>query len=95
VDILEHKAGSASRISFLLHPEVEVDRDGSALLLRRGDGEARMTCSLPLELLASVWWPDMGVEVPTRRIVADLPPGELVAKTTLDIRRRPTAGIHR
>lgn len=67
-------------IGLLLHPAIAVaERDG-ALALSDEDGPlARLTASVRAEVHDAVWWPDLGCEMPTRRIV--LRPGN----TTLDV----------
>ena len=37
---------------------------------------ALLTASAPFAIEDAVWWPDMGVEVPTKRLVITLAPGE-------------------
>jgi uncharacterized heparinase superfamily protein len=74
-DRLEGRTERAARIGFLLHPEVEIVEDGESLRLARGPARLVMTASAPRRLEGAVWWPNMGVERTTRRILVDLPPG--------------------
>ena len=58
-----------ARIGFLLHPDVVATVDGTRLKLERECGTLLFTSNAPLELETAVWWPDMGVEHATSRIV--------------------------
>ena len=44
-----------------------------------------LTCSCPLVLEDAVWWPDMGCEIPTRRLVSTLAPGERDVISTIEV----------
>lgn len=68
-DRLQGFTERASRIGFLLHPDVAVANDGDVLRLLRDDARVEMTASAPLIIEDAAWWPDMGVEQMTRRIV--------------------------
>lgn len=74
-DHLEGRTDRAARIGFLLHPEVEIAEEGASLRLARGAARLAMMASAPLRVEPAVWWPNMGVEVATRRIRVELPRG--------------------
>jgi uncharacterized heparinase superfamily protein len=72
LEIIDRVAGAylgPVRIGFLLHPDVEIVRDSDALVLRSGTGEARFQADAPVSIEPAVWWPDIGVERATRRLV--------------------------
>jgi len=65
----------AAHVSFLLHPEVVVVLDGEGASLTRGASQARFRASLPVAYEDAVWSPDMGHELPTKRLRIKVPPG--------------------
>ena len=65
--------GGVTRL--LLHPDCAAAPDGDALILSRGEARLRLTADAPVALEEAVWWPDMGREMPTRRIVIAWPTG--------------------
>lgn len=62
-------AGQGVTAGILLHPEVEAHVEAGGIRLTAGDEGIRMESSCPVEIHAAVWWPDLGVEVPTTRLV--------------------------
>jgi Heparinase II/III-like protein len=68
-DRIENAGARRFRASLLLHPEVELTASGGNATLRRGDAIITIASSAPLEAEPAVWWPDMGVELGTRRLV--------------------------
>ncbi|MGO9986535.1 MAG: heparinase II/III family protein [Rhodomicrobium sp.] len=73
-DSVEGNAGRAARIGFLLHPSVEASFEGRTATLRHGPAVIRVTSSAAMEIEPAVWWPDMGVELKTSRLVLRLSP---------------------
>ena len=61
----------AARIGFLLHPEVEVVLEPGGASLTRGGRQAQFRSSLDAACEDAVWWPDMGRELATRRLLCD------------------------
>jgi uncharacterized heparinase superfamily protein len=75
-DSLTPPGDRPARAALLLHPEVEVEREGvTAIRLRRGPARARIEASGALAAEPAVWWPDMGEELATTRLVLPLPAG--------------------
>jgi uncharacterized heparinase superfamily protein len=74
-DRLEGRASRTARIGFLLHPEVTIVGSGSEVGLARGDARVVVRSSDPLTIEDAVWWPDMGHELRTHRLVITMPPG--------------------
>jgi uncharacterized heparinase superfamily protein len=76
-DTLVGTSHPGAAISFLLHPDVRVDtgQDATAVRLSRGRTHIVLKTSLPLTVQAAVWWPDMGVELPTQRLRMSCPAG--------------------
>ena len=68
VDALDAPPGRPARLGFLLHPEAEVAHAGEALLITRGGARVEIRCDAAMTVESAVWWPDMGVERPTRRV---------------------------
>ncbi len=68
VDAFDAPPGRPARLGFLLHPEAEVTRAGDGLLIARGCARVEMRCDVAMTVEGAVWWPDMGVERPTRRV---------------------------
>ena len=57
----------------------------NVLLLERGAARIVMASDWEPEVNPAVWWPDMGHEIPTQRIMVALPPGVSVATTSFQI----------
>ncbi len=68
VDAFDAPPGHPARLGFLLHPEAEVARAGDGLVIARGRARVEMRCDAATVVEDAVWWPDMGVERPTRRV---------------------------
>jgi uncharacterized heparinase superfamily protein len=83
-DIIEGRAQRAARIGFLLHPEVQVTGAAEQVKLVSGDTIVTVTASRPISVEPAVWWPDMGVEWQTQRLVVRIEPGQ-TATTTLSV----------
>ncbi|MFZ5704572.1 MAG: heparinase II/III family protein [Pseudomonadota bacterium] len=73
LDILDRIEGGAARdgsIAFLLHPATRIEPlSGTRWRLNRGAQEAVLSCDLPLVAEPAAWWPDLGVEETTQRLV--------------------------
>lgn len=76
-DQLDRPAPAPAQIGLLLHPNVAVQQCGTGhLLLSGAKARAAVKASHPLRIVAAVWWPDIGAEETTHRIILELPPGE-------------------
>lgn len=76
VDRLEGPLDRPGRVSLLLHPEVAVDQLATGKIrLTCGKTEALVSGSLDVRAEPATWWPDMGVERPTLRLIMDWPRG--------------------
>jgi len=77
-------APSAARARMLLHPEVEIELDGVCAELRRGQAYLQLRANVEIQCEGAVWWPDMGRERATKRLVLTAPPGasEIVTEIT-------------
>jgi len=92
--VADHIKGQPPRpaqIGFLLHPDVTIEIQGDAVALLRGATRVAVSSSAPLAIADSVWWPDMGVEIPTRRLVVSIDPGRTEVLTTFAIVARGRA----
>jgi len=69
-------------LGFLLHPDVSLTISDDGVILAQGSTSCVVTTSQPIRIEDAVWWPDMGIERPTRRLRVDLGPGvrEVVTK---------------
>lgn len=66
-----------ARVGLLLAPQIQPEIVVSEGVRLRGERAcALLTASAPFAIEDAVWWPDMGVEVPTKRLVIALRPGE-------------------
>jgi uncharacterized heparinase superfamily protein len=74
-DRLEGTANCAARLGFLLHPEVTITRSGEEVVLVRDDARVVVRSSHSFSIEDAVWWPDMGHELRTHRLVITMPPG--------------------
>jgi hypothetical protein len=81
-DTIRGTPGRTARIGFLLHPEVRVQRIDGGFLLAREEVTLAIASDRELDLEPAVWWPDMGIEMGTTRIVAHLKPGDGGAQFT-------------
>lgn len=61
-----------ARVTFLLHPEVDVTARGKQVTLRREGTVLLLNSDCDMSAEPAVWWPDMGEEVATTRLVAHL-----------------------
>ena len=65
-------SGQRAVARLLLHPDVAVAPAEGGLDLGVGPVLISLRSRAPIRVEPSVWWPDFGVELPTRRIVLDL-----------------------
>ncbi|SEF02872.1 Glycosyltransferase involved in cell wall bisynthesis [Rhizobiales bacterium GAS188] len=84
-DRIEGDATRSASIGFLLHPNVKVETEGPVTRLQRENATLTLTCSRPLALEEAVWWPDMGCEIATRRLVSSLAAGERDVISTIEV----------
>lgn len=68
-DRIEGRTDRAARIGFLLHPEVGVSIEGRHAVLTRGASRVQIAADADLACEPAVWWPDMGLEIATHRLV--------------------------
>lgn len=57
----------------LLHPDCAVELHGDTAIISRGGIALAVRGSAPLRVEDASWWPDMGIEVATRRLCLTLP----------------------
>ena len=84
-DRIEGKPDRPATIGFLLHPDVAVTADGAALRLTLGDRSIRVESGAPMAVHEAVWWPDMGAQIRTKRILVSVEPGSREVITTFAI----------
>ena len=84
-DRIDGAPDKIARVGLLLHPDVIVTRTGLDLILQQANVAIRVTCSALLEVEPAIWWPDMGVERATSRLVATLARGTRTLQTILSV----------
>ena len=72
-------------VGLLLHPEATIDSSGPDIRIGIGQKTVKVHATVPIDVEAAVWWPDMGVEMPTKRLLARWPTGTSTASLTLSI----------
>jgi uncharacterized heparinase superfamily protein len=60
---------------FLLHPDVVVSAQEASARLTRGGARIDLSANVDIRIEDAVWWPDMGQERATKRLVLLAPPG--------------------
>jgi uncharacterized heparinase superfamily protein len=84
-DRIEGKTSIVAEMGLLLHPDVAIETAGRNVMLSRGSARVKLAASHAFAIEPAVWWPAMGVEVATSRLVARLAPGERDARIRFDI----------
>ncbi len=74
-DRIDGSTWHAATSRLLLHPDCRIELHGDLAIVHRGEVSIAIRGSAPLHVEPAVWWPDMGVEVATRRLCLTLPPG--------------------
>ena len=87
-DRLSRPSRGRARTALLLHPEVCVTASGNSARLERAGVAVEVISSVPLVVAPAAWWPDMGCEFATSRLVADWPSGTTEATMRLAVLRR-------
>jgi uncharacterized heparinase superfamily protein len=86
LDLVEGRTESEASIGFLFHPKCRVDMIEGGAIITSGGVKIRLDCSAPLQREDAVWWPDMGVEIPTWRVRAVVAPGKnVVVRSRLSV----------
>lgn len=79
--IEDKMSGGCSRpgeISFLLHPDVVAEPVADCeWRLRQADIELTVRSDAPMLIRPAVWWPDLGVELPTSRLALRVTPDQM------------------
>jgi len=90
VDIIDRIDGgvvSDAVVGLLLHPDAKATATGSDVRIAIGTHSVILRGTVPFEIESAVWWPDLGTELPTTRLVAHWPGGCATASFTLIIER--------
>lgn len=89
-DWIEGLADHPAVVGLLLHPDAKTTLEAGDVLVARGNAAVRISAVGNLAIESAVYWPDMGVERPTKRVRIFIGAG--LAKSEIVIRRvRPTA----
>lgn len=88
-DCLQVNAHRKVAVSLLLHPEARPRLliDGIHIVL--GDRTIRLRSNIPFQIEPAVWWPDIGTELETNRLIARWPEGCESATFSLRVEGRP------
>ena len=70
-DRVENGGGQPVLARLLVHPDWQIEIQGTQAMLRCGHLRVRLAASAPLRLEAAWWSPDMGVRLETRRLVIE------------------------
>jgi uncharacterized heparinase superfamily protein len=82
-DRIEGSSDRGGRIGFLLHPDVTTVRiSDHSIRLQRGATQALLTCNAPVAVEPAMWWPDLGAEIVTSRLVVRLSAADLAERVT-------------
>jgi uncharacterized heparinase superfamily protein len=84
-DRIEGTPDRTARIGFLLHPGAGATLEDGTATVRHGASAVKIACSAPLDIEPAVWWPCMGLERATSRLVMRLPPPMKSAVTDISI----------
>ncbi len=87
-DRLSRPSRGQARTALLLHPDVRVLTFGHEASLEVSDTRVHLVSSVPFTLAPAVWWPDMGHEQDTQRLIARWPMRCTEATLRLEVRRR-------
>jgi uncharacterized heparinase superfamily protein len=80
-DRIDGTSDRGGRIGFLLHPDVTaVHVSDHSIQLQRGILQALLTCSGPVAIEPAMWWPDLGAEIATSRLVMRLSAADLAER---------------
>jgi len=83
IDRVEGALASDVAVGLLLHPDANPSASGADIRIAFGDCSVMLRASVPFAIEPAVWWPDLGNEVPTTRLVAHWPSGVTTASFTL------------
>ena len=72
-DRIEGQGTGNASFGLLLHPEATPVRSGDSIAVEREGARIVVHTDIPLAIEEAPYWPDMGIEQPTRRLVASLP----------------------
>lgn len=94
-DVLEAASPQDAKICFLLHPDVSAVAEKENIVRLTWVSEAGpqqleilMETSAQMSIEPAVWWPDMGIERPAVRLVANLANGQTRMRTTIQLRKK-------
>lgn len=68
-------AATRARVGLLLHPDCQVEIAGASATIGHAQSAIRIDTGLAIHVEDALWWPDMGVEVATKRLYLTWPSG--------------------
>lgn len=87
IDTIHGKTNRPAKIGFLLHPEVQVRARENELILSAGEKEILVSSNASISVEPSVWWPDMGVQHATKKLLVRLTPEQMHCETKFEVRK--------
>lgn len=72
-DRFEGRPRGLARAGLLLHPDVIAQQSGGNVLLSAGEVQIEIRTNRSASVIDAVWWPDLGVEIATKRIEFTFP----------------------
>lgn len=82
-DRVEGGFNGSATIKFLLHPDFSIDINGNTAQLKCDTTRLTLESSAAMRSEQALWWPDMGHEMATNRLVVSLPAGSELETTIL------------
>lgn len=67
-DRLDARVADGVSSSLLLHPHCQVTRSGADILVSNGAMRVSIASSVIIVVEPAIYWPDMGIEIPTQRL---------------------------
>lgn len=84
-DRVESAATHRITASLLLHPEARVELDGSIAKVSTGNAAIQIESDAAITIEDAVWWPDMGLELATKRLRLTVADGRKDVRTAITI----------
>jgi glycosyltransferase involved in cell wall biosynthesis/uncharacterized heparinase superfamily protein len=87
-DRFEGTPRGTARAGLLLHPDIVAEQNGAKVLLSTDGLQIELRANRPASLADAAWWPDLGMEIATKRIEFTFP-ADGALTVDLIVRARP------
>lgn len=91
-DALSGPSQRACRVGLLLHPDCEIEQRAGVVEIVRAGKMIRVETAMTISVRKECWWPDMGVEVPAKRLYLDWTGDMVESSFTISIGSRKRVG---